>query len=185
MRCKAAVVHGVGQDWSVEEIEVDPPKAGEVLVKWTHAGLCHSDEHLLTGDFVPPPEAMEAMGIDTIFPMIGGHEGSGVVAEVGRVMGLFAGGRVELPLEQLRETDDRPSDHGGGHDECPDQPLPTHKEEGNEPVGLSTWWHRFLPCPACWPSSPTASCRYVCAWDTAASASQSPALPEGRPCAGP
>ena len=83
MKCKAAIVHGVGQDWSVEEIEVDPPKAGEVLVKWTHAGLCHSDEHLLTGDFVPPPEAMEAMGIDTIFPMIGGHEGSGVIAEVG------------------------------------------------------------------------------------------------------
>ena len=83
MKCKAAVVHGVGQDWSVEEIEVDPPKAGEVLVKWTHAGLCHSDEHLLTGDFVPPPEAMEAMGVETIFPMIGGHEGSGVIAEVG------------------------------------------------------------------------------------------------------
>jgi S-(hydroxymethyl)glutathione dehydrogenase/alcohol dehydrogenase len=83
MKCKAAIVHGVDQDWSVEEIEVDSPKAGEVLVHWTHAGLCHSDEHLLTGDFVPPPEAMEAMGIDTIFPMIGGHEGSGLVAEVG------------------------------------------------------------------------------------------------------
>ena len=83
MKCKAAVVHGVGRDWSVEEIEVDPPKTGEVLVRWTHAGLCHSDEHVLTGDFVPPPEAMAMMGIDTIFPMIGGHEGAGVVAEVG------------------------------------------------------------------------------------------------------
>ena len=83
MKCKAAVIHGVGEDWSVEEIEVDSPKTGEVLVKWTHAGLCHSDEHLLTGDFVPPAEALEAMGVTTIFPMIGGHEGSGVVAEVG------------------------------------------------------------------------------------------------------
>ncbi len=83
MKCKAAIIHGVDQDWSVEEIEVDSPQAGEVLVKWTHAGLCHSDEHLLTGDFVPPPDAMEAMGISTIFPMIGGHEGAGVIAEVG------------------------------------------------------------------------------------------------------
>ena len=83
VKCRAAVIHGAGQDWSVEEIEVDPPRAGEVLVRWTHAGLCHSDEHLLTGDFVPPPEQLAMMGTDTIFPMVGGHEGSGVVAEVG------------------------------------------------------------------------------------------------------
>ncbi len=83
MKCRAAIVHGVGQDWSIEEIDVDEPKVGEVLVNWTHAGLCHSDEHLLTGDFDPPAEQKAAMGIDTIFPMIGGHEGSGVVAAVG------------------------------------------------------------------------------------------------------
>jgi NDMA-dependent alcohol dehydrogenase len=83
MKCKAAVIHGVGQDWSVEEIEVDAPKAGEVLVQWTHAGLCHSDEHLYTGDFDPPAEAKALMGIESIFPMIGGHEGAGVVKEVG------------------------------------------------------------------------------------------------------
>ena len=83
MKCKAGIIRGVDQPWTVEEIEVDPPKTGEVLVRWTHAGLCHSDEHLVTGDFVPPPEAMEMMGIDSIFPMIGGHEGSGVIAEIG------------------------------------------------------------------------------------------------------
>ena len=83
MKCSAGVIRGVGQKWSVEEIEVDAPKSGEVLVRWTHAGLCHSDEHLVTGDFVPPPEMMELMGIDSIFPMVGGHEGAGIVAEVG------------------------------------------------------------------------------------------------------
>ncbi len=83
MKCRAAIVHGVGQDWSIEEIDVDPPQAGEVLVEWTHAGLCHSDEHLLTGDFDPPPEQKAMMGIETIFPMIGGHEGAGIVREVG------------------------------------------------------------------------------------------------------
>lgn len=84
MKCKAAIIHGVGQDWSIEEIEIDPPKVGEVLVKWTHAGLCHSDEHLLTGDFVPSEEQMAAMGMTgSMFPMIGGHEGAGIVEEVG------------------------------------------------------------------------------------------------------
>lgn len=83
MRCRAGIIHGVGQSWSVEDIDVDSPRIGEVLVQWTHAGLCHSDEHLVTGDFVPSPEVMSLMGIDTIFPMVGGHEGSGVVAEVG------------------------------------------------------------------------------------------------------
>ncbi len=84
MKCKAAVLHGVGQDWQVEEIEVDPPKAGEVLVQWKAAGLCHSDEHIITGDMVPPEEAWDLMGItDGFFPIVGGHEGAGVVAEVG------------------------------------------------------------------------------------------------------
>ncbi len=83
MKCKAAIVHGVGHDWSVEEIEVDPPKAGEVLVRWVAAGLCHSDEHLITGDMVPPEEAFALMGIDRFFPVVGGHEGAGVVEAVG------------------------------------------------------------------------------------------------------
>ncbi len=83
MKCRAAVVHGRGQDWVIEEIEVDGPKAGEVLVEWSHAGLCHSDEHLITGEFDPPPEVKAIMGIETIYPIIGGHEGSGTVVEVG------------------------------------------------------------------------------------------------------
>lgn len=83
MECRAAMVHGIGQDWTVETIEVDPPKAGEVLVQWTAAGMCHSDEHVVTGDMVPPEEAWPLMGITNFFPIIGGHEGSGVVTEVG------------------------------------------------------------------------------------------------------
>ncbi len=54
MKCKAGVIRGVDQTWSTAEIEVDPPESAEVLVRWTHAGLCHSDEHLVTGEFVPP-----------------------------------------------------------------------------------------------------------------------------------
>ena len=83
MKTRAAVVHDVGEDWQIEEIEVDEPKAGELIVEWKVAGLCHSDEHVLTGDMVPPQEMWEMMGIESLFPMIGDHEGAGVVAEVG------------------------------------------------------------------------------------------------------
>ena len=95
MKCNAAVLHGVNQEWSVEEIEVDGPKAGEVLVQWTHAGLCHSDEHLVTGDIVPPAEALALMGSPGLFPAIGGHEGSGIIVEVGAgVTGVAVGDHV-------------------------------------------------------------------------------------------
>ena len=50
MKCRAAVLRGVGQQWQIEELTVDPPKAAEVLVQWKVAGLCHSDEHFVTGD---------------------------------------------------------------------------------------------------------------------------------------
>ena len=50
--------------WKVQEIDVDEPKEGEVLVAWKAAGLCHSDEHLVTGDMVPPPEMLEMMGVE-------------------------------------------------------------------------------------------------------------------------
>ena len=74
---------GLHQPWKIEEIDVDPPRTGEVLVEWKAAGLCHSDEHLVTGDMVPPPEALAQMGLGDFFPIIGGHEGAGVVIEVG------------------------------------------------------------------------------------------------------
>jgi NDMA-dependent alcohol dehydrogenase len=66
-----------GGKWIVEEIELNPPGPGEVLVEWKAAGLCHSDEHLRNGDRVSA-EAEPAM-----YPLLGGHEGAGVVAEVG------------------------------------------------------------------------------------------------------
>ncbi len=74
MRTRAAVLREINQPWSVEEIELDPPKRGEVLVKMAASGLCHSDEHAYDGHIA---------GLVPAAPMIGGHEGSGVVQEVG------------------------------------------------------------------------------------------------------
>lgn len=68
---RAAVLWGVGEEWKIETIELDDPKAGDVLVKMAYAGMCHSDEHAVTGDL--------PLGL----PVIGGHEGSGVVEAVG------------------------------------------------------------------------------------------------------
>ena len=91
MKTHAAVLWGTHQDWKIEEIDLDPPKAGEVLVKWEAAGLCHSDEHLVTGDMVLPEETAKAYGLSQ-FPVIGGHEGAGVVLDVGPGVTLVAPG---------------------------------------------------------------------------------------------
>jgi NDMA-dependent alcohol dehydrogenase len=92
MKTHAAVLWGTHQDWKIEEIDLDPPKAGEVLVKWEAAGLCHSDEHLVTGDMVVPDEVRVARSQPDMFPTIGGHEGAGVVLDVGPAVTLVAPG---------------------------------------------------------------------------------------------
>jgi NDMA-dependent alcohol dehydrogenase len=92
MKSRAAILHDVGGPWSVEEFELDPPRAGEVLVEMAAAGLCHSDEHILNGDMSASNEVMAAVGLPSMFPMIGGHEGAGVVLEVGDGVTDFAPG---------------------------------------------------------------------------------------------
>ncbi len=72
MKTKAAVLREVGKDWEIIELDLDPPQAGEVLLRFVAAGLCHSDDHLRTGD------------IPVRYPIVGGHEGAGIVEEVGR-----------------------------------------------------------------------------------------------------
>ena len=65
MKCQAAVLRGVGKDWEIQEITLDPPREGEVLVKMAVAGVCHSDDHYATGDGILPPElvaVIEATG---------------------------------------------------------------------------------------------------------------------------
>lgn len=71
MKTKAAVLWGANEKWEVEEVDLDPPNENEVLVKLTASGLCHSDHHLVTGDLPFP------------YPVVGGHEGAGIVAGVG------------------------------------------------------------------------------------------------------
>lgn len=86
MKTKAAVLRGPGKDWEIEEIDLGDPIAGEVQVRLAASGLCHSDEHVRTG---ASPVAF--------YPVIGGHEGAGVVTKVGpEVSGLQEGDHVVL-----------------------------------------------------------------------------------------
>ena len=63
MKTKAAVLYGLNEKWQIEEVELDPPNAKEVLVKLTASGLCHSDEHLVTGDIpMPVPDHRRPRG---------------------------------------------------------------------------------------------------------------------------
>jgi len=91
MQSKAAILRETHTKWSVEHIELDPPGPGEVLVELAASGLCHSDEHLVTGDMVLDPEIAKGFGLEQ-FPVIGGHEGAGVVAEVGPGVSTLAPG---------------------------------------------------------------------------------------------
>lgn len=86
MKTKAAVLKAPGKDWEIEQIEVADPVAGEVQVRLAASGLCHSDHHLRTGASPVP-----------FWPVLGGHEGAGVVTKVGPgVSGLAEGDHVVL-----------------------------------------------------------------------------------------
>jgi NDMA-dependent alcohol dehydrogenase len=71
MKMNAAVLWDLNEKWSVEEVELDGPKEGEVLVSYEATGLCHSDHHARTGD------------MPLTLPLVGGHEGAGVIQDVG------------------------------------------------------------------------------------------------------
>jgi alcohol dehydrogenase (nicotinoprotein) len=70
MKTRAAVLRKGGTPWEITEVDLDEPKSGEVLIRMEAAGLCHSDEHIRnTGT--------------ARLPLVGGHEGAGVVEKIG------------------------------------------------------------------------------------------------------
>ena len=87
MKSRAAVALKAGAPLSVVEVDVEPPKAGEVLVRIEATGVCHTDEFTLSGS---DPEGL--------FPSILGHEGAGVVVEVGKDVQTVTAGDHVIPL---------------------------------------------------------------------------------------
>ncbi len=87
MKSRAAVAFAAGKPLELVEIDVAPPRAGEVLVRISHTGVCHTDAFTLSGD---DPEG--------IFPAVLGHEGAGVVVEVGPGVTSLRPGDHVIPL---------------------------------------------------------------------------------------
>lgn len=87
MKSRAAVAFEAGKPLEIVEIDVAPPRAGEVLIQITHTGVCHTDAFTLSGD---DPEGL--------FPAVLGHEGAGIVIEVGEGVTSVAPGDHVIPL---------------------------------------------------------------------------------------
>src|SRR4030095_8236839 len=87
MDVRAAVAHKAGVPLTIETVELGGPKAGEVLVEIKATGVCHTDEFTRSGG---DPEGL--------FPVIFGHEGAGVVLEVGAGVTSVAPGDHVIPL---------------------------------------------------------------------------------------
>jgi S-(hydroxymethyl)glutathione dehydrogenase/alcohol dehydrogenase len=87
IKSRAAVAFAAGAPLKVVEIDVDPPKAGEVLIRITHTGVCHTDAYTLSGD---DPEGL--------FPAVLGHEGAGIVVQTGQGVTSVQPGDHVIPL---------------------------------------------------------------------------------------
>src|SRR5450631_2361388 len=87
MQVRAAVARKAGDQLSLETVELDGPRDGEVLVEIKATGICHTDEYTLSG---ADPEGL--------FPAILGHEGAGVVVDVGKNVSSLKKGDHVIPL---------------------------------------------------------------------------------------
>ena len=87
MKSRAAIAFEAGKPLEIAEVDVAAPKAGEVMVQIVATGVCHTDAYTLSGE---DPEGL--------FPSILGHEGGGIVVEVGEGVTSVAPGDHVIPL---------------------------------------------------------------------------------------
>ncbi|XP_058151022.1 all-trans-retinol dehydrogenase [NAD(+)] ADH1B-like isoform X2 [Dasypus novemcinctus] len=86
IKCKAAVLWELKKPLSIEEVEVAPPKAYEVRIKMVATGICHSDDHVISGDLLTP------------LPVILGHEAAGIVESIGEGVTAVKPGDKVIPV---------------------------------------------------------------------------------------
>ncbi|XP_059971292.1 alcohol dehydrogenase S chain [Mesoplodon densirostris] len=86
IKCKAAVLWELKKPFSIEEVEVAPPKAYEVRIKMVAAGVCRSDDHAINGSLITP------------LPAIIGHEAAGIVESIGEGVTTVKPGDKVIPL---------------------------------------------------------------------------------------
>jgi Zn-dependent alcohol dehydrogenase len=129
---RAAILEHSGEPVAIETIDLDPPAAGEVLVRMTASGVCHSDLHVRDGEWPRPG------------PFVIGHEGAGVVEAIGADVdpraGLTPGTAVALswtaPCGRCRQcVAGRPwlcTDSGAGRHRMPDRTTRIRRADGSE-----------------------------------------------------
>ena len=138
MKTRAAVAVAAGKPLEIMEVELDGPREGEVLVEIKATGICHTDEFTLSG---ADPEGL--------FPAILGHEGAGVVVEVGPGVTSRQEGRSRhpalhagvppvpvLPVAQDQPLHRDPRDAGPGPDAGRHQPLLARRQADPSLHGL-------------------------------------------------
>ncbi|XP_058402449.1 alcohol dehydrogenase S chain [Diceros bicornis minor] len=86
IKCKAAVLWELNKPFSIEEVDVAPPKAHEVRIKMVASGICRSDDHVVSGNLVIP------------LPVIVGHEAAGIVESIGEGVTTVKPGDKVIPL---------------------------------------------------------------------------------------
>jgi NADPH:quinone reductase-like Zn-dependent oxidoreductase len=102
MKTKSAVLYEYGKPMKIEELELDKPKEKEVLIKYEAAGICHSDLSIMNGVLNAPP-----------LPAILGHEGAGIVHEIGpQVTRVKLGDHVAALLPEGSTLPMRPKGQG-------------------------------------------------------------------------
>ena len=148
MKTKAAIAYAPGKPLVIETVELDGPKEGEVLVESKATGICHTDEFTRSG---ADPEGL--------FPAILGHEGAGIVVDVGRGVTTVKKGDHVIPLytpecrqcksclsAQDQSLHRDPRDAGQGRDAGRHQPLLRGGKMVHHYMGCSTFAnHTVLP----------------------------------------
>ena len=153
MQTRAAVAWTANAPLSIETVELAGPKAGEVLVEIMATGVCHTDAYTLSG-----------LDSEGLFPAILGHEGAGVVREVGAGVTSVRPGDHVIPLytPECRAVQDLPvsqrsnlctairSTQGQGRDARRHQPLLLRRPRAGATMPCSTTWaarpSRISPC---------------------------------------
>src|SRR3984957_14428828 len=131
MKTRAALAIAAGKPLEIETVDLEGPRAGEVLVEIKATGICHTDAFTLSGD---DPEGL--------FPAILGHEGAGIVREVGPGVKSVAPGDHVIPLytPECRECD-----YCTSHKTNLCQAIPTTQGKGFRPAGPSRFSRNGKP----------------------------------------
>ncbi len=131
-RIRGAVFLGPVEGFRVEELLLDPPGPGEVLVRMLASGVCHSDLHVLDGDWDRP------------VPVVMGHEGAGIVVAVGPGAGPLA---REPDAGHARPANPRPADPDAGDAPPAADARPADPRPGD--LVVLAWTAPCGACPAC------------------------------------